>query len=76
MYLGWKKGLSELENQINRLREKKEDFIQVFSECKYLSKKNKELAKAYLSSFFEEMDYRYEKGLDMNQSLIGVDISK
>ena len=76
VYLGGVEQIDDLSEILQFFKEKKEDFLKITSECKFLSKKHREEATEYLLSFYEDMSFRETYDAPMNQTLRAIKASR
>ena len=69
IYLGGVEQISDLTEILEIFKAKKDDFIKITAECKYLSKKNRDECSEYLMTFYEDMTYRQSNEGSMQETL-------
>lgn len=69
VYLGDKVELAEVSEIVEMFKVNKDAFFEIIDNSEKLSGKNKKEMKSYIDSFFEDIEYRTEKGHNMKPML-------
>lgn len=69
VYLGGVDNVDDLSDVFEVFKSKKDEMIQILSDCKFLSKENRKITSEYILSFYEDMSYRKTNDAPMKETL-------